>query len=74
MGKWVVMSLAADAKCLRCQSDMMEVGEISLMTGKHSGAAKLFFGSLAEADERPWPVQVYTCTSCRWVELHDLGA
>jgi len=52
---------------------MTEIGEISLMTGKHSGTAKLFFGSLAEADERPWPVHVDKCTACGWVDLRDLS-
>jgi len=52
---------------------MTEIGEISLMTGKHSGTAKLFFGSLAEADERPWLVHVDKCTACGWVDLRDLS-
>ena len=61
----------AATTCMRCQGQMEPIGEVSLMTGKHSGAAKLIFGQLAELDERPWALSASRCDTCHMVELHD---
>jgi hypothetical protein len=53
---------------------MQEIGEVSLVTGKHSGSAPFSFGQLAQAHEGTWPHPVYRCSKCRWVETHDLSA
>ena len=50
---------------------METVGQLSLVTGGHSAAAKLVFGQWAEMNERPWPVEVHRCTNCRCVEMFD---
>ncbi len=65
------MADSPGTKCLRCQGDMQEIGEVSLVTGKHSAAAKLLFGQLAEMDERPWALSAHRCSSCHLVELYD---
>jgi len=41
----VNVGVDGEAKCLRFQCDMREIGEVSLMTRKNSGSAKLFCGS-----------------------------
>ena len=64
--------MSNDLKCLRCQNEMRAVGQLSLVTGGHSAAAKLFFGQLAEMDEKNWPVNAYRCSNCGLVELYDV--
>jgi hypothetical protein len=68
------MSDASEVTCLRCQGVTECLGQLPLMTGGHSGMAKLFFGQWAEMDEGNWPVDVYRCTRCGHVELFDLSA
>jgi hypothetical protein len=53
---------------------MQEIGEMSLVTGKHSGTAPFSFGQLAPAHEGTWLRREYRYSKCRWVETHDLSA
>ena len=59
--------------CLRCQSPTECLGQLPLVTGRHSGAAKLIFGQWAELDEGSWPIDVYRCRHCGHLELFDLS-
>ena len=68
------MSDPNQVACLRCQGVTDCMGQLPLMTGGSSGAAKLFFGQWAELSEGHWPVDVYRCTHCGHVELFDLAA
>ncbi len=68
------MSDPTAVKCLRCQSETEHLGQLPLMTGKSSNAAKFFFGQLAEMGEGHWDVDVFRCAKCGHVEMFDLGA
>jgi hypothetical protein len=63
------MSDAPALKCLRCQTIMEDLGQVSLVTGGSSSAAKLFFGQLAEMQEKNWVVNALHCPACHHVEL-----
>jgi hypothetical protein len=56
-------------KCVRCQSDLVALGQESLVTGGASAGAKFFLGQLAEMQEKNWVVSAYRCPSCHHVEL-----
>ena len=56
-------------KCLRCQGALEDMGQVSLVTGGSSSAAKLFFGQLAEMQEKNWVVSALHCPACHHVEL-----
>jgi hypothetical protein len=60
--------------CLRCKSATEALGQLPLMTGGSSAAAKFFFGQLAEMNEGKWLVDVYRCRHCGHVEMFDLSA
>ena len=68
------MSDPTAVQCVRCQSATEHLGQLPLMTGKASNAAKFFFGQLAEMGEGHWDVDVFRCTKCGHVEMFDLGA
>ena len=68
------MSDPTAVKCLRCQSETEHLGQLPLMTGKASNAAKFFFGQVAEMGEGHWDVDVFRCAKCGHVEMFDLGA
>ncbi len=63
-----------DVTCTRCQSPTESLGTIDVVTGGSSGAAKLFFGQLAEMGEKNWALGAYRCTKCRHVEFFDTTA
>ena len=67
------MEIPGEVKCVRCQGDVEHLGQVPLVTGSHSGAAKFWLGQWAEVDEKPWFIDVHRCRSCRHVELFDLN-
>ena len=67
------MSAATDVLCLRCKLPTDYLGQLPLMTGRHSGMAKLVFGQWAELDESSWPIDVYRCRHCGHLEMFDLS-
>jgi hypothetical protein len=51
--------------CLYCKVPLDNLGEHEIRTGGTSGAAKLFFGELAELGEEKLPLELSACPRCR---------
>lgn len=62
----------APKKCTVCQGETDFLGQVPVRTKGTGGAAKLFFGELAELGEEKWPIDIYRCKNCGHLELYDL--
>ena len=58
--------------CQNCKVEMTALGQVPVRVGGTSGGWQFLFGSLAEADEKVWPLDAYRCDSCKRVEFFDL--
>ena len=55
--------------CLRCGAALESMGVEQFRVGGTSGGWKMLFGEWAELGEQMLPLEAFSCSSCRRVEL-----